>query len=209
MNTSTLPNSAKQPAFDPVAAGAEIDKVYGFWQQIEKQAAEKAENAAKLKADLIRLLQHAKVNAPNFKEFVEKHTHVARSTAYRLLGIEEGRGDEIREKERDNKRGQRANVSGTKPVPDTPPDTAGNDDDPEKSAAERKFANAELDKPPSKSASTSGDTKQVKRGSQEHWLSEFRVACEQYLPMMEEATRAKAKEYVMTWQPKRHLKVVA
>jgi len=221
MSTSSTPHdSAKQPAFDAVAAGAEIDREYERWQQARKVAKRNIEVQRSIKRNFIKLLQQAHHNAPNFKEFVEKHTHVARSTAYRLLGIEEGRGDEIRQQERDRQDQHRSKpVSVTKPVTDTPiarapglkawhgePDSTGNDD-PEKSAADRKAANAALDKPAASSGS--GDTTQVKRGSQEHWLSEFRIACEQYLPKMEEATRAKAKEYVMTWQPKRHLKVVA
>jgi hypothetical protein len=177
MSTSSIPTeSAKQPAFDPVAAGAEIDKVYGFWQQIEKQAAEKAENAAKLKADLIRLLQHAKVNAPNFKEFVEKHTRVSRAEAYRLLAIADGRGEEISEQNRRNVANHRArNVSLTSNVRDTGA-PAGNDADPEKSAADRKAVNAELDKPKSKPMTSTSAPKPVstgpKRGSPEWGLAE-------------------------------------
>jgi hypothetical protein len=50
-----------------------------------------------------------------------------------------------------------------------------------------------------KARRAAGDTKQIKKGSQQHWLSEFRVACTMYLPKMNADTLAKAKELVANW----------
>ena len=50
-----------------------------------------------------------------------------------------------------------------------------------------------------KARRATGDTKQIKKGSQQYWLSEFRVACTTYLPKMNADTLAKAKELVANW----------
>jgi hypothetical protein len=50
-----------------------------------------------------------------------------------------------------------------------------------------------------KARHATGDTKQVKKGSQEHWLSEFRAACTEYLSKMNPDTLAKAKDLVANW----------
>jgi hypothetical protein len=92
---------------------------------------------------------------------------------------------------------------------------AGNDVDVEASTQAMKSAHASADAPSSDAptskskAASGGDTTQIKRGSQEHWLSEFRIAYKAYFPKMDAATVAKAKAEAAAWQPEQHLKVVA
>ena len=97
---------------------------------------------------------------------------------------------------------------------------AGNDVDVEASTEAMKAAPGSADAPtseaPTSEAPTSkpepvsgGDTTLIKRGSQEHWLSEFRIAYKAYFPKMDAATLAKAKLEAAAWQPEQHLKVVA
>src|SRR5665213_3680672 len=116
--------------FDPVTAGAEIDRVYEYWQTAENLAAQKAETAKKLSEDLTRLLLQAKANAPDFKKFVEEHTRIAYSTAKRVLAVADGRGQEIREQERERQLRHRAAKAVTGSVTASP-STAGNDVDSE------------------------------------------------------------------------------
>jgi hypothetical protein len=87
----------------------------------------------------------------------------------------------------------------------------GNDVDPVVSAEALKAVRAAADASTSSKpkAASGGDTTQIKRGSQEHWLSEFRIAYKAYFPKMDAATLAKAKAEIAAWQPEQHLKVVA
>jgi len=199
INTSSnSPEQPGTPAFDPVAAGAEIDRAYDLWQSAENLAVEKAETASRLKADLTRLLTRAKGQVPDFKAFVARHTHIARSTAYRLLAIDEGQGDEVRAQECERQQRHRADqsVSVTRLVTDTPPAAVGGDDgDPEKPTTERQAANGSLDEcTPRPAYRGNGDTKQIKRGTPEWYLSNFKYACRAYLPKLPPEMLAEAKE---------------
>ena len=58
----------------------------------------------------------------SFKEFVEKHTHISLTTAKRTLRIADGRGEEVRQQERE--RQQRHRGRDNPPVTPSPPITA-------------------------------------------------------------------------------------
>jgi len=160
-----------QLSFDPATAGAEIDRTYELWQAAEKLATQKVETAAKLKEDLTRLLMQAKASVPDFKAFVEKHTHVSYSTAKRMLCLADGRGEEVRQQERERQQRHRAAKAVTTPVTALPTvrlsngealkseglseaarrqiaaAIAGNDEDPRASAERMKEVHAAAERP--------------------------------------------------------------
>lgn len=118
--TSTGLALADQPHnFDPVAAGREIDRLHDAWQTAREntKAAKEAEREAK--AAFVAALIEAHGRVLDFRAFVKDHTHIARSTAYRLIRVAKGDGEEVRRQERTNKQRQREAVSGTSSVPDT------------------------------------------------------------------------------------------
>jgi hypothetical protein len=106
----TMDQTLSDQPFDAAAAGRQIDAVF-----------EKRETAAKKTKDyadtLKQLLVEAKRNVPDFKAFIKEHTQIGYSTAKRILAIADGRGEEIRAQERENKQKQRAAKAGTTAVP--------------------------------------------------------------------------------------------
>ena len=80
--------------FDPAAAGQAINAVFDKWQSFKK----KTDN---YRDTLVAMLRDAHGRVPHFKAFIKENTKIARSTAYRLLAITDGRGEEVRKQERD------------------------------------------------------------------------------------------------------------
>ena len=97
-------------------AGREIDAIWEKRQAVERKRADYDDT---LRAKLIE----AKANyGGSFKEFVEKHTHISLTTAKRTLRIADGRGEEVRQQERE--RQQRHRGRDNPPVTPSPPITA-------------------------------------------------------------------------------------
>ncbi len=94
-------------------AGREIDAIWEKRQAVERKRADYDDT---LRARLIE----AKANYDgSFKEFVEKHTHISLTTAKRTLRIADGRGEEVRQQERE--RQQRHRGRDNPPVTPSPP----------------------------------------------------------------------------------------
>ena len=94
-------------------AGREIDAIWEKRQAVERKRADYDDT---LRAKLIE----AKANYDgSFKEFVEKHTHISLTTAKRTLRIADGRGEEVRQQERE--RQQRHRGRDNPPVTPSPP----------------------------------------------------------------------------------------
>jgi hypothetical protein len=98
--------------FDPVQAGREINAHAKLMEKSEKKTADHRDT-------LQVLLKEANAKVPDFDAFLEKYTTMARSTAYRLLAIADGRGDEVREQENARQQKHRAAESVTTLVTDT------------------------------------------------------------------------------------------
>jgi hypothetical protein len=82
-------------------AGREIDAIWEKRQAVERKRADYDDT---LRARLIE----AKANYDGpFKEFVEKHTHISLTTAKRTLRIADGRGEEVRQQERERQQRHR------------------------------------------------------------------------------------------------------
>jgi hypothetical protein len=97
-------------------AGREIDAIWEKRQAVERKRADYDDT---LRAKLIE----AKANYDgSFKEFVERHTHISLTTAKRTLRIADGRGEEVRQQERE--RQQRHRGRDNPPVTPSPPITA-------------------------------------------------------------------------------------
>jgi hypothetical protein len=80
--------------FDPAAAGQAINAVFDKWQSSKKKTDDYRDT-------LVAMLRDAHGRVPDFKAFINDNTKIARSTAYRLLAITDGRGEEVRKQERE------------------------------------------------------------------------------------------------------------
>lgn len=97
-------------------AGREIDAIWEKRQAVERKRQDYDDT---LRAKLIE----AKANYDgSFKEFVKKHTHISLTTAKRTLRIADGRGEEVRQQERE--RQQRHRGRDNPAVTPSPPITA-------------------------------------------------------------------------------------
>ena len=134
MNALPQTESDVQAVFDPVAAGRKIDAVADDIKQAEQRKAN-AEQALEANrevinegnAKLVKLLAEAKAAVADFKAFVETHTHIAYSTAKRLLDIQDPeRAEEVRATERARQQRHRtakavtSNVTASNVVPIRP-----------------------------------------------------------------------------------------
>jgi ParB family chromosome partitioning protein len=102
--TNTKSKPAAQAVFDPIAAGKEIDAL------ADQQAAARGEVERTCSLLMAKLVE-AHDSVPDFKAFIETHTHISRQWAYELLN--EARGivtaDERRAKTAKRVREHRAN----------------------------------------------------------------------------------------------------
>lgn len=93
--------------FDPAEAGRQISETYAQYVQADRAVAEHEAERATVKAALIEQLRDAHGRVADFKAFLKEHVKIPRSTAYKLLAIADGRGEEIRRQEREAKQRQR------------------------------------------------------------------------------------------------------
>jgi hypothetical protein len=88
--------------WDAERAGREIDAVWEKREAVERKRADFDDT-------LLKLLLEAKANYGGpFKEFVETYTHISLTTAKRTLRIADGRGEEVRQQERERQQRSRA-----------------------------------------------------------------------------------------------------
>jgi hypothetical protein len=102
--------------FDPVQAGREITHTYVEYVAAGQAVADRTQQRDAIKAKLIDQLRAAHGHVADFKAFLKEHVNIPRSTAYRMLAIADGRGEEVRRQERDSKRRARVQEN---PVLDT------------------------------------------------------------------------------------------
>jgi hypothetical protein len=118
--SNTLTTVKSSTLFDPVQTGREIDELWKVYSTQTKCIEAAQQTADDYKEELIQVLRHAHDHVADFSAFIKEHTKIGRSTAYRLLAITDGRGEEVRQRERYRKRKSRA-ASVTPPVTDTAP----------------------------------------------------------------------------------------
>jgi hypothetical protein len=105
--------------FDPVKTGRAIDAAWKEYSDTKNRLGLLRETVQEHRETLIEKLQYAHAHVPDFSAYLKEHTKIGRSTAYRILAITDGRGDEVRASERARQQKSRA-VSVTEPVTDTP-----------------------------------------------------------------------------------------
>jgi hypothetical protein len=105
--------------FDPAQAGREITHTYVEYVAAHKVVVDHTQQRDAIKGKLIEQLRAAHGHVADFKAFLKEYVQIPRSTAYKLLAIADGRGEEIRQQEREAKQRQRARVHDTE-VMDTP-----------------------------------------------------------------------------------------
>ena len=99
--------------FDPAQAGREITHTYVEYVAAHKVVVDHTQQRDAIKGKLIEQLRAAHGHVADFKAFLKEYVQIPRSTAYKLLAIADGRGEEIRQQEREAKQRQRARVHDT------------------------------------------------------------------------------------------------